>query len=86
MSSADGSVRLTAEQVQELNTLLSHSRHEINGFLSLIMSAMELAQLKPDSAARMIKTTVDQSKNISQEIMRYSAEFERVMQTAKNAG
>lgn len=83
MSSADGSIHLTTEHADELHKLLSHCRHEVNGCLSLIMSAMELAQLKPDSAERMLKTALDQSKKISQEIIHYSAEFERVMTEAK---
>ena len=46
MSSADGSVLLTAEQAKELHKVLSHCRHEVNGCLSLIMSAMERPSLK----------------------------------------
>lgn len=86
MNSADGSIRLSAAQIEELNKLLSHCRHEVNGCLSLIMSAMELIQLKPDTAGRMISTAVDQSKKIAQEIVHYSAEYERVMHAARIAG
>jgi hypothetical protein len=86
MSSADGSVLLTAEQARELHKLLSHCRHEVNGCLSLIMSAMELAQLKPDSTPRMIKTAMDQSKKVTEEVTKYSTEFERIMQAARSQG
>lgn len=86
MSSAAGSVHLTAEQAQALNKVLADCRHNVNNCLSLIMSAMELAQLKPDSSPKMIKTAMDQAKKVTEEIMQYSAEFERLMQTARSQG
>lgn len=86
MSSVDGSVHLTAEQARELHKLLSDCRHNVNNNVSLIMSAMELAQLKPDSLPKMIKTAVDQSKKVTEEVIRYSAEFERIMQAARSQG
>lgn len=86
MSSADGSVHLTAEEARALHKLLSDCRHNVNNNVSLIMSAMELAQLKPDSLPKMIKTTMDQSKKVTEEVVRYSAEFERILQTARSRG
>jgi hypothetical protein len=86
MSSADGSVHLTAEQARELHQLLSECRHNVNNCVSLIMSAMELAQLKPDSAEKMMRTATDQSKKVAEEVIRYSEEFERVMLAARSQG
>jgi hypothetical protein len=86
MSSVDGSVHLTAEQARELHKVLSDCRHNVNNYVGLIMSAMELAQLKPDAAPKMIKTAADQSKKVADEVVRYSAEFERIMQTARSQG
>ena len=86
MSSADGSVHLTAEQARELHKLLSECRHNVNNHVSLIMSAMELAQLKPDTLPKMLKTTVDQSKKITEEVAGYSAGFERILQAARSQG
>jgi hypothetical protein len=85
-SSADGSVHLTAEQARELHQLLSECRHNVNNCVSLIMSAMELAQLKPDSAEKMMRTATDQSKKVAEEVIRYSEEFERVMLAARSQG
>ena len=86
MSSADGSVHLTAEQARELQKLLSEYRHNVNNCVSLIMSAMELAQLKPDSAEKMMRTATDQSKKVAEEVVRYSGEFERVLLAARSPG
>jgi hypothetical protein len=86
MSSADGSVHLTAEQARELHKLLSECRHNVNNCVSLIMSAMELAQLKPDSAEKMMRTATDQSRKVADEVIRYSGEFERVMLAARSRG
>jgi hypothetical protein len=86
MSSADGSVLLTAEQARALHQLLSDCRHNVNNCISLILSAMELAQLKPDATPKMIQTALDQSKKVTEEVVRYSTEFERIMQTARSQG
>ncbi len=86
MSSVDGSVHITAEQARELHKLLSDCRHNVNNCVSLIMSAMELAQLKPDSTPKMLKTAVDQSKKVTDEVVRFSGEFERIMQAARAQG
>ncbi|HAV61458.1 MAG TPA: hypothetical protein DCY13_03735 [Verrucomicrobiales bacterium] len=79
MSSADGSVHLGPDQVRALNKLLSECRHNVNNHLSLVMSAIELAQLKPDAAPRMVKTAMEQSRMVNEEIARYSDQFERIM-------
>jgi hypothetical protein len=50
------------------------------------MSAMELVQLKPDATPKMIKTATDQSKKVSEEVIRFSTEFERIMQAARSQG
>lgn len=84
MSSVAGSVHLTAEQVQALNKLLADCRHNVNNCLSLIMSAMELAELKPDSTPKMLKTAMDQSKKVTAEITHYSTEFERLLHAARS--
>lgn len=84
MSSTDGSVLLTADDARQLHKLLSDCRHNVNGCVSLIMSAMELAQLKPDAASKMMQTATDQSRKVADEVARYSAEFERVVQTARS--
>jgi len=84
MSSTDGSIPLTADDARQLHKLLSDCRHNVNNCVSLIMSAMELAQLKPDAAPKMIQTAVDQSKKITEEVARYSTEVERLVQTARS--
>ena len=86
MSSTDGSVLLTAEQARDLHKLLSDCRHNVNNHVSLIMSAMELVQLKPDATPKMLKTATDQSKKVSEEVIRFSTEFERIMQAARSQG
>jgi len=86
MSPADGSVCLTAEEARELNRHLSDCRHNVNNCLSLILSAMELAELRPDTAPKMIRTAIEQSKKITEEIMRFSGDFERLMALPRSQG
>ena len=69
---------LSEEQSAELFKLLSNCRHNVNNNLSLIISAAELLQLKPDTAERMARTIIDQTKKITEEITSYSGSVERI--------
>ena len=86
MSSSEVGVHLSFEEADALGKSLSTCRHNINNCLSLILSAMELAELKPDTAPRMIQTAVSQSKEITEEMVRFSQDFERIMMAARSHG
>lgn len=68
---------LTPEQVSELNSKLSHMRHEINNQLSLVVAALELIRFKPDSRDKMLATISEQPNKIIAEMQRFSTEFEQ---------
>ena len=70
---------LTVEQVKELNNHLSTMRHDINNHLSLIVAAVEMIRLNPESAAGMVKTLAAQPAKITQDIARFTADFERLL-------
>jgi hypothetical protein len=70
-------VTLTPEQLTELNQKLGHMRHEINNQLSLIVAALELLRLKPELRDKMLETLGQQPPKITNEMARFSAEFER---------
>jgi hypothetical protein len=70
-------VTLTPEQLNELNQKLAHMRHEINNQLSLVVAAIELLRLKPDLRDKMLDTLGQQPARITDEMSRFSAEFER---------
>ena len=74
----DKPVTLTADEIAELNKKLSTMRHDVNNNLSLIMAAVELVRLKPDSMDRMISTMSEQPARIGETIAKFSAEFEKV--------
>jgi hypothetical protein len=76
MPSTTQTVRLTVEQIQELNQKLSTMRHDINNHLSLILAATELIRHKPQMAERMMATLCEQPAKISDSIAKFSAEFE----------
>ncbi len=71
-------VTLTPEQLTELNQKLSHMRHEINNQLALIVAALELVRIKPDLRDKMLDTLGQQPPKITDQMARFSAEFERV--------
>ena len=73
----DKPVTLTPEQIAELNKQLSTMRHDINNNLSLVMAAIELAKLKPESVTRMIATLSEQPGKISATMTKFSVEFEK---------
>ncbi len=70
---------LSIEQVEALNSKLSELRHNINNSLSLIVAASELIKRKPDMTPRMVETISLQPQKISDELRRFSDEFEKSM-------
>lgn len=70
-------VTLTVEQLEVLNKQLSTMRHDINGFLTVIVAAAELTRLKPESADRWLKSLTEQPHRIKDSVTKFSADFER---------
>ena len=70
-------VTLTVEQIAELNSKLSHMRHDINNNLALILAATELIKHKPQALERMLGTLMEQPPKVTECIARFSAEFEK---------
>lgn len=77
MGIPSNAVTLTPEQVAELNRKLSRMRHDINNHLSLIIAATELLRLKPEVREKMATSLADQAPRITDEIQKFSAEFEK---------
>lgn len=71
-------VTLTPEQLTELNKKLGHMRHEINNHLSLIVAAVELARIKPELRDKMLDTLGQQPARITDEMTRFSTDFEQL--------
>jgi hypothetical protein len=72
-------ITLNYEQVEQLHRRLSSMRHDINNHLSLIVAAAELIRMNPDLVTKMATTLVEQPPRITEEMSKFSAEFERVM-------
>ena len=68
---------MTAEQIAELNSKLSHMQHDINNNLALILAAVELIKHKPQALERMVSTLIEQPPKVTQSIAKFSAEFEK---------
>ena len=73
------SVTLTPEQIQELNKQLSTMRHDINNYLSLILAATEVIRRKPEAAERMSATLTDQPRKVTDAMLKFSADFEKLL-------
>ena len=78
MGLPNGPVTLSPEQIAELNKKLSTLRHDINNHLSLIVAAVELIKYNPEVANRMSGTLAEQPPKISEELSRFSSEFEKI--------
>jgi hypothetical protein len=72
-------VTMTVAQLDDLNRKLSHMRHDINNYLSLIVAAAELIRHKPHMADRMMTTLCEQPSKIAESVTKFTAEFERVL-------
>ena len=67
---------LSVEQIRHLNQQLTNMRHDINNHLSLIVAAGELVRLHPETAKRMTATLSEQLPKITQQMDRFTTEFE----------
>lgn len=72
-------VTLTPEQIDQLNHLLTEVRHNINNYLSLMTAAAEIVSRKPDMGPRMLPNLVTQPQKVTDEMRRFSDEFERLL-------
>ena len=72
-------VTLTVDQIKELNEKVSVLRHDVNNYLSTLLTAMELARTRPEMIDRMLVKMNEQPKKISGAIRKFSDEFEKVM-------
>ena len=79
MGLPDKPVTLSAEQIAELNKMLSTLRHDINGDLALIVAAAELIKLNPDITPRMLATVLEQPPKIRDRADKFSATFEKLL-------
>lgn len=84
MSSVDGPVHLNPEQVTDLGKQLADCRHNVNNSLSLVLSAIELLQFKPEAAERMLDTAMNHTKQITEELEKFSKGFEQTLKTARS--
>lgn len=72
-------VTLRVEQIEQLSKLLSNLRHNINNHLALIVAATELIKFNSEMVERMSATLMEQPPKISEEINRFSKEFDRML-------
>ena len=73
-------VTVTPEQVAALNAELAKMRHDIRGYLSVILAAVELLRLQPAQAQQRLGTLVEQNGKIIERMERLTREFERTLQ------
>ena len=72
-------VTLSVEQIEQIARKLSSLRHDINNHLSLIVAAAELIKFSPDAAQRMAGTLGEQPPKISDELNKFSLDFEKLL-------
>jgi hypothetical protein len=76
-------VTLNVEQIQELNRKLSTLRHDVNNYLMLIVTALELLRLKPEGTERMLNMMAEQPQKIGAAITQFSGELESALHIAR---
>jgi hypothetical protein len=72
-------VTLTPQQIEEMNEKLKKARHDVNNHLAVLVAGTELALRKPEAATRLLNGISDLPKKISEELQRFSVEFERTL-------
>ena len=76
-------VTLNVEQIAELNQKLSTLRHDVNNHLMLIISAVEVIRLKPESADRWLTMMGEQPQKIGAAITQFSRDLEGVLRITR---
>ena len=74
---------LSVEQVSELNHKLASMRHDINNYMTVMMSAAELTRSKPDLAARLMPALLEQVPRVIDAVKAFSVEFEQAFGISK---
>jgi len=72
-------VTLTPDQVAELNQKLADLRHNLNNHLAMISAAGEILQMRPDAVPRVLPSLLERPGQITGEVRRFSAEFEKAL-------
>jgi len=72
-------VTLSVEQIRELNQKLADLRHDVNNSLSLMTAAVELIKRRPQNAANMWDTLIEQSGKITGTISQFSRDLEAAL-------
>jgi hypothetical protein len=70
-------VSLSPAEIEELNHKLSHMRHDINNYLTLMVAAAELIRRDPGSLEKRVTTILDQVPRATTTLAQFSAEFEK---------
>ncbi len=77
-------VTLTVAQIEELNQQLSTLRHDVNNHLMLIISAVEVIRLKPESAGRWLTMVGEQPQKIGAAITQFSGTLESALHITRS--
>ena len=72
-------VTLNVEQIGELNKKLANLRHDVNNNLALMIAAVEIIRLKPESAERMWKGLAEKPHKIAEAVAQFSRELEKTL-------
>ena len=76
-------VTLSVEQIRELNQKLADLRHDVNNSLSLMTAAVELIQRRPENAASMWSTLIEQPRKVTVTISQFSRDLEAALRITR---
>lgn len=76
-------VTLSVEQIKDLDEKLSGMRHDVAGFLSIIVAATELIRMKPERAREMVSMISEQPQKITQCVTAFSKEVNALLGLTK---
>lgn len=77
-------ITLTPEQIEELNTALSDTRHNVNNHIALIVGAIELIKRKPEALEKWMNSLSQQPDKIRDEMKGFSESFEATLQITRD--
>ncbi len=77
-------ISLTPEEIEEINTALSDTRHNVNNHIPLIAGAIALIKRKSEATEKCLTSLAQQPDKIQDEMRDFSDKFEKLLQITRD--
>ena len=72
-------VTLSVDEIKDLDEKLGRMRHDVAGYLSVVVAATELIRMKPERAPEMIAMISGQPQKITEAVVSFTNQFKKIL-------